>query len=132
PLSMDLSYSNEYLAFRDEVRQFLADNWDPKQARDPEQGKAYTAEFRRKATLRGYLNRSIPKRYGGSEQPADVLRGHIIKEEFGRARAVTEVTGIGMMMLVPTLLECGEEWQREMFIERTVTGEIKWAQGYSE
>src|SRR5690606_24798611 len=83
PLSMDLSYSNEYLAFRDEVRQFLADNWDPKQARDPEQGKAYTAEFRRKATLRGYLNRSIPKRYGGSEQPADVLRGHIIKEEFG-------------------------------------------------
>jgi alkylation response protein AidB-like acyl-CoA dehydrogenase len=35
-------------------------------------------------------------------------------------------------MLVPTLLERGEEWQKERFIPRTLTGEWKWAQGYSE
>jgi alkylation response protein AidB-like acyl-CoA dehydrogenase len=35
-------------------------------------------------------------------------------------------------MVVPTLLEVGEEWQKEMFIEKTVRGQYRWAQGYSE
>jgi alkylation response protein AidB-like acyl-CoA dehydrogenase len=36
------------------------------------------------------------------------------------------------MMLVPTLLEKGEEWQKERFVPPTVRGEIAWCQGYSE
>ena len=35
-------------------------------------------------------------------------------------------------MLVPTLLDRGEEWQKQRFIPRTLTGEYRWAQGYSE
>jgi len=36
------------------------------------------------------------------------------------------------MMLVPVLLECGTDWQKEKFIPGTVRGDLKWAQGYSE
>jgi alkylation response protein AidB-like acyl-CoA dehydrogenase len=43
-----------------------------------------------------------------------------------------EVTGIGMMMLVPVLLEVGTEAQKERFVAKTRSGDSKWAQGYSE
>jgi alkylation response protein AidB-like acyl-CoA dehydrogenase len=35
-------------------------------------------------------------------------------------------------MLVPTLLERAEDWQKEKFIPGTLRGEIQWCQGYSE
>jgi alkylation response protein AidB-like acyl-CoA dehydrogenase len=125
---MDLTFSAEYQEYRNEVAEFLRTSWSPDRARDAE----FVDSFRVEATRRGYLYRSIPKRYGGSEQPADVLKAQIIAEEFMAARAPQEVAGQGMMMLVPVLLEVGEEWQREKFIEPTIRGKIKWAQGYSE
>ena len=88
--------------------------------------------FRERATAQGYLRRSIPRQYGGSEQEPDEIKGSIIREEFSRAHAPMEVRGIGTMMLVPTLLEKGEEWQKEKFVASTVKGETIWCQGYSE
>ncbi len=35
-------------------------------------------------------------------------------------------------MLVPTLLDRGEEWQKEKWIRDTITGKVVWCQGYSE
>jgi alkylation response protein AidB-like acyl-CoA dehydrogenase len=125
-ISMDLSYSAEYLQFRDEVRQFLGSHW--RASRD----EAAVAAFRRLATSQGYLNRSIPKIYGGSQQSPDVMKAHIIREEFARARAPTDISSNGVQMLVPTLLEHGTDWQKEKFIPRTIGGEYLWAQGYSE
>ena len=61
---MDLSYSADYLAYRDDVRAFLAAAWDKVQAQDRSTGPTYTAAFRRAATERGYLYRSIPRQYG--------------------------------------------------------------------
>jgi alkylation response protein AidB-like acyl-CoA dehydrogenase len=40
--------------------------------------------------------------------------------------------GIGPSMLVPTLLDRGEEWQKEKWVKDTVTGKVIWCQGYSE
>ena len=125
---MDLSYGAEYETFRERVREFVAAHWSREDARDPQRIKA----FRLRATEAGYLYRSIPRRFGGSEQPADVLRAQVIQEEFSRKRAPMEAAGNGVRMLVPTLLECGAEWQQEKFIPPTVRGEIDWAQGYSE
>jgi len=88
--------------------------------------------FRRRAIEAGYLYRNIPARYGGAERDPDVLKAQIIREEFGNAWAPMEARGIGTMMLVPTLLERGEEWQKEKFVQPTIDGELNWAQGYSE
>lgn len=126
---MDLSYGPEYEAFRAEVASFLADSWPPREGPDRD---GQIAAFRQKATARGYLYRGIPKKYGGSEQPADLLKARIIGEEFARVHAPRELAGAGVGHLVGTLLECGTEWQKDRFIEKTLSGEYFWAQGYSE
>lgn len=129
---MDLSYGSAMDEFRAEVRGFLSRHWPP-QGDEAKRSRAdQTKRFRERAIENGYLCRSIPRRYGGSEQPPDVLRSQVIREEFGRAKAPMEPRGIGTMMLVPTLLEKGTEWQKEKFVGPTIRGELIWCQGYSE
>ncbi len=128
---MDLSYGAEAESFRENVRAFLKAEWQPGERRKDEL-KAYIAEFRLSATDQGYLYRAIPKQYGGSEQPVDVIKAQVIREEFQRARAPMEIGGNGMNMTVPTLLEKGTEEQKELFIRKTMSGEYIWGQGYSE
>jgi alkylation response protein AidB-like acyl-CoA dehydrogenase len=128
---MDLSYGADAEAFRAEVRAFLKAEWRPGDRRKDEL-KAYIRQFRHAATAANLLYRGVPRRYGGSEQPVDVVKAQVIREEFQRAFAPMEVAGNGMNMVVPTLLERGTEAQRELFIEKTVTGDFVWGQGYSE
>ena len=129
---MDLSYGEMAEAFREEVKAFLSENWPPAADLRGADLKQYIRAFRRKATDQGYLYRAIPKIYGGSEQPVDVIRAQVIREEFVRARAPMEVGGNGMNMTVPTLLEKGTQKQKDLFIRKTVEGEYIWGQGYSE
>jgi alkylation response protein AidB-like acyl-CoA dehydrogenase len=129
---MDLSYGKEYEEYRAQVRAFLEASWPPKGERASLPKQEAVLRFRDLATERGYLRRAVPKRYGGSEQPPDPIRARIIEEEFARAHAPTDPRGIGTMMLVPTLLEKGEEWQKQRFVLPTMRGEIAWCQGYSE
>jgi alkylation response protein AidB-like acyl-CoA dehydrogenase len=129
---MDLSYGKQYEDFRVEVREFLSRHWPPKGAEAELSKEEGARRFRQRATEQGYLNRAIPRRYGGSEQPPDEIKATIIREEFSKARAPGEVRGIGTMMLVPTLLEKGEEWQKEKFVPPSIRGEMLWCQGYSE
>lgn len=126
---MKLELDAEYDGFRQEVAHFLTVNWPDRDERDP--AKA-AARFRRKAVEQGYFYRSVPRRYGGSEQPPDPFRAQVIREEFARVGAPRELEGGGVSMLVPTLLARGTEWQREKFIAATLSGEISWCQGYSE
>ena len=127
---MDLSYGSEYDELRGRVRAFLEEHWPP-----PDDGKSRAEQvfaFRRKAIDAGYVARSIPRQYGGSEQEPDSIAAAVIREEFGRKHAPAEAMGIGTMMLVPTLLDRGEEWQKEKWVPKTVLGEYRWCQGYSE
>lgn len=128
---MDLSYGADAEAFRKDVRAFLKARWQPGERKGGEL-KACMLDFRRDATEQGYLYRGVPKQYGGSEQAPDVIRAQVIREEFARARAPTEIGGNGVNMLVPTLLEKGTEEQRVLFIRPTVEGAYIWGQGYSE
>jgi len=129
---MDLSYGSEMEEFRSEVSSFLSKNWPPTGDEKNYSREDQTTRFRQRAIDAGYLCRNIPKQYGGSEQEPDVLKGQVIREEFGRAHAPVEARGIGTMMLVPTLLERGEEWMKEKWVPSTIRGETVWCQGYSE
>ena len=129
---MDLSFGPEYERFREEVRTFLSENW-PLEGDEAELPLGEQATlFRGRGVAAGFLARNIPRAYGGSEQAPDVLKGQIIREEFGKVHAPREQPGIGTMMLVPTLLERGEEWMKEKWVESTVLGSTIWCQGYSE
>jgi alkylation response protein AidB-like acyl-CoA dehydrogenase len=142
---MDLSYSAEYVKFRDQVRDFLDEHWTDadRNSSPPPDGQAAlmgavvrtdqrATQFRLEAIARGYLYRHVPRAYGGSEQPYDPLKSTIIAEEFRRAKAPGEVVGQGPSMLVPTLVEHGSEAQKQFFIRDTLLGKIIWCQGYSE
>ena len=129
---MELEHSAEDRRFADEVTAFLREAWTTPMRAGPADREAFVAAFRKAATEAGYLHRAFPSHYGGSQQPPDALRAQIIREAFERARAPMEVEGIGVAMVAPTLLERGAGWQKDLFIPKTLTGEIRWAQGYSE
>lgn len=127
---MDLGFGPEFDGFRAEVKGFLAENWPP--ADGDFKSKDNERRFVLAAIERGYLHRAVPKRFGGSEQEPDIARAEIIREEFTRARAPSgRIPGTGKLV-VPTLLEWGTEAQCDAYIARTLTGEIRWAQGFSE
>ena len=90
------------------------------------------ALFRKRGVERGYVYRNIPKAYGGSEQPPDVLVETILAEEYRNAGAPGGIHQPGPVMLAPTLVECGSDEQCRRFIPPTLHGEIVWCQGYSE
>ncbi len=131
---MDLSYAPEYEAFRQEVRAFLEENGGTAPPDRTEMGRPsqQAREWQAKLIERGYAARTIPKQYGGYGAEPDVLKSVIIDQEFDRARVSKGLSGQGISMLVPTLLEIGTEEQRQRWIRPTITGEIFWCQGYSE
>ncbi len=128
---MDLAYSAEYAAFRDEVRAFIETHRDLaptalQRGKPTEQAKAWQQLL----IEHGYAARTIPKEYGGYGAEPDILKSHIIAEEFGRARVRPGHDGDNR--LVPTLLELGTEEQKRKYIPPTIRGEMTWCQGYSE
>lgn len=129
---MDLKYSHTYQCFREEVEAFVRSFWKPDTKAPKSERRAAESAFRARSIEAGYLYRSVPRAYGGSEQAPDVLKAQIIREAFALARAPGELPGVGVAMLVPTLLEHGTEAQKQRFIRPTLAGEYLWAQGYSE
>ena len=128
---MDLEYSAEHVAFRESLIEFLK-GWpltgDEADLPLEEQEKI----FRKRGIEAGYVYRSVPKQYGGSEQPRDAIKDKIIVAEFYAAGAPRDLMSQGAGMLVPTLLEFGTEEQKAQYIPPTLTGDQNWCQGYSE
>ena len=133
---MDLSFGPEYETFRRDLRVFLEANRDKAPAM---RGGEITSLKDPKITAwqkilieHGYAARTIPKQYGGGGFEADPLIATILAEEFGRARVSSGVGGQGPDMFVPTLLEHGNEAQKQEWAAPTIRGELIWCQGYSE
>ena len=128
---MDLAYGAEYERFREEVRSFLAEHGKraPAQfARGKSDAKARA--WQQRLIEHGYAARTIPKEYGGYGAEPDILKSHIIADEFAQARVRPGHSGDDR--LVPTLLELGTEEQKLAYIRPTIRGEMSWCQGYSE
>ncbi|MDO8277083.1 MAG: acyl-CoA dehydrogenase family protein [Burkholderiaceae bacterium] len=125
---MNLNIGAGYEAFRDEVRRFLAANWQAGTRANPQEIRA----FRGKAIAAGLLYRHIPVAYGGAGGGYDSIKAMLVQQEFERVGAPGEITGIGPRMLAPTLVARGQAWQKERFIAPTLLGDYVWCQGYSE
>ena len=129
---MNLTFGEKYEKLRDEVRAFCAASWplrgDEARLGERDQGIAW----RKRALAAGFLNRTVPRAYGGAGADPDVMAETVIRQEFDRAGVPHRVAVQGPRMLVPTLLECGTEEQRREYIPPTLTGELTWCQGYSE
>ncbi len=130
---MDLNYTDEEKAFRDEVRAFLAEKL-PKEISDKIRagrniGKEGYEWWHATLNERGWLNFNWPKEFGGAEWNA--VQRHIFEEECAAAYA-PRIVPFGLSMLGPALQKFGSKAQRDYFLPRILNGEHWWCQGYSE
>jgi alkylation response protein AidB-like acyl-CoA dehydrogenase len=131
---VDLTYGPEHQTFRAEVKAFITlyrDQAPRPQLSGTRPGPEALA-WQQLLLQHGYAARTIPKQYGGFGAEPDPLKTRIIAEEFAEAGVPPAMSGIGISMLVPTLLEKGTEEQRQQWIAPTLRGEVIWCQGYSE
>ena len=125
---MDLSFGPQYEELRQNVEKFCRETW-PAPGGDERQR---AIAWRKQALAAGFLSRTVPKAYGGGGFAPDILAETVIRRAFEAAGVPYRASAQGTHMLVPTLLECGSEDQRQRYIARTLTGELNWCQGYSE
>jgi alkylation response protein AidB-like acyl-CoA dehydrogenase len=131
---MDLSYTDEEKAFREEVRTFLKEKL-PKELSDKVAGKGEELNKddmeRWHAILneQGWLAPNWPKKFGGAEWNA--VQRHIFEEETAAANA-PRIVPFGLSMLAPVLQKFGSKEQQDYWLPRILNGDDWWCQGYSE
>ena len=79
---------------------------------------------------KGWTVPNWPKQYGGANLSMDEYV--VLLEEMSNINARTPLTGMGTIMIGPTLLEYGTDEQKERHLPKIASGEIRWCQGYSE
>jgi Acyl-CoA dehydrogenases len=130
---MDLSYSEEEKAFREEVRTFLKDKL-PKELSDKvryggDLGKADIERWHAILNEQGWLAPNWPKKFGGAEWNA--VQRHIFEEE-AAAHHAPRIVPFGLSMLAPVLQKFGSKEQNDYWLPRILNGDDWWCQGYSE
>jgi len=134
---MDLHLTPQHLAFRNELRAWLAANtarpWR-EELRDPAATEDSLFEvrrrFQRKLYEAGYLGMDWPAEWGG--RGATAVEKAIFEEEIARADAPPVLNFLGIGLLGPALIHHGSEAQRRRFIPPMLSGDEIWCQGFSE
>ncbi len=130
---MNLDYTDDEIAFRDEVRQFMAEKLPSHLSDKIRLGKTLTKadheEWHALLNERGWLAGSWPVEFGGAGWNA--VQRHLYEDEAARAHA-PRVVPFGVAMLGPVLQKFGSKAQQERWLPRILSGEDWWCQGYSE
>jgi alkylation response protein AidB-like acyl-CoA dehydrogenase len=130
---MDLSFSSEDLAFRDEVRAWLREAMPPHIAAKAAAGSYFeqpeVMEWHKILFEKGWIAPHWPKEYGGTGW--DVTKRFLFGEECIRANTPT-LSPFGLGMVGPLLIEFGTDAQKERFLPEILSGDEVWCQGYSE
>lgn len=125
-------------AFRTEVRDWISANFpaslkgqgNPMMREERARPSADQEAWRKAMGEKGWGVPTWPKEYGAAGLNAAQAR--VIQQELGRAGAYNPIGGMGVMMFGPTLLEYGNEAQKQQHIPPIVKGELQWCQGFSE
>jgi acyl-CoA dehydrogenase len=132
---MDLTLSAEDLAFRDEVRRFLAANVPDAMRRAHDLTTSFLVDpdvsihFHRALYRRGWSVPHWPVEYGGTGWTP--VQRYVFDVECGRAGAPIHNSS-GSSFVGPVILHFGTPEQKEKYLPRIRSGEDHWAQGYSE
>jgi alkylation response protein AidB-like acyl-CoA dehydrogenase len=130
---MDLAFSPEERAFRDEVREFIATHLPDDIRRTVQAGdhleKDHYARWHRILHERGWVAPNWPKEYGGTDWTP--VQRHIFYEEIAYGWA-PRLLPFGLAMVAPVIIEFGNDAQRARYLPKIHSGEEFWCQGYSE
>ncbi|MFD8011676.1 acyl-CoA dehydrogenase family protein [Streptomyces sp. NPDC058955] len=129
---MDLDFSAADDAFRTEARAWLADRVPATPLPSLETAEGFAAHRAWEAELAAdrWSVVSWPEEYGG--RGSSVLRWLVFEEEYYAAGAPGRVSQNGINLLAPTLFEHGTAEQRARVLPPMASGEVIWAQAWSE
>ena len=122
-------------AFRQEVREFLAESLTPEIARAGELMTSVFADFdatmdwHKRLHRKGWVAPDWPQEHGGTGWT--LSERYIFQEECKLANAPA-LFAMGLQMLGPMLIRYGTEEQNNYYLPRMLSGEDVWCQGYSE
>ena len=130
---MDLSFTKEELAFRDEVRAFFRDNVPPETRRKMQEGhhtsKQELVDWTRILNKKGWAVAHWPKQYGGTGWTP--VQQYIFLEELQSCPAPSPLA-FGVSMVGPVIYTFGNEEQKKKYLPRIANLDDWWCQGFSE
>jgi alkylation response protein AidB-like acyl-CoA dehydrogenase len=131
---VDTSFTPEDLAFRDEIRAFIAQAYDKElQAKlasnNPQVYKQAVIDWQKRLNDKGWIAPSWPVEYGGTGWNATQ---QFIYESERAAAGVRDVVPFGLKMVGPVLYNFGNEEQKKRFLPSILASDEWWCQGYSE
>jgi alkylation response protein AidB-like acyl-CoA dehydrogenase len=133
---MDLNYTESERAFRDELRAWLAGNipsdWQGRNSagESMEENFAYLRAWQKKVHQGGWAGVSWPGEYGG--RGATLIEQVIFTEEMARAAAPPLANVLGLTLIGPTIVAHGTEIQKRRFLNKILSADEIWCQGFSE
>ncbi|MFE6173980.1 acyl-CoA dehydrogenase family protein [Streptomyces sp. NPDC056464] len=129
---MDLTHSSADEAFRAEARAWLHAHVppDPLPSLETEEGFAAHRAWEAELAADRWSVVNWPAAYGGRD--ASLLRWLLFEEEYYAADAPGRVGQNGVSLLAPTLFDHGTREQRARVLPPMATGEVVWAQAWSE
>jgi alkylation response protein AidB-like acyl-CoA dehydrogenase len=130
---MDLNYSPEESAFRDEIRTWLHEHL-PEDLREKvvnykELGKDDLLRWHRILAQQGWVAPEWPVEWGGKNWT--VVQRYIFEEECAFA-GTPPLVPFGLKMCAPVLHRFGTPEQKQRFLPGIYNGDVFWCQGYSE
>lgn len=130
---MDIHFTPDELAFRDEVRHFLDSKMPQDIATKVRLGKHLNKgdhqRWQRVLAEQGWYATHWPEEFGGTGWNA--VQKHIFEEEcaaFGAPRTIP----FGVNMVAPVIIRFGTPEQQAHYLPRILDGTDWWCQGYSE
>lgn len=129
---MQLKFNDKQNAFRQEVRDWLAENVpaQPLTSYDTREGFEEHREWEGKLYESRLSMVTWPEHLGG--RGCDLIEWLIFEEEYCAAGAPMRVNQNGQLLLGPTLMEFGTDEQKRRFLPRMASSQDMWAQGWSE
>ncbi len=130
---MDLAFSKEETAFREEVRQFFKDNVPPETRRKLVEGRHLSKDemvtWWRILNKKGWGVSHWPKEYGGTGWTS--VQHYIFNEELQSYPAPAPLA-FGVSMVGPVIYTFGNEKQKKEYLPRIANVDDWWCQGFSE
>ncbi len=130
---MDLTFSQDEQAFREEVRRFVAEKLPADVKHKVENGlrleKDDYLRWQKALYGKGWAAPGWPVEHGGPGWTP--VQRYVFEQECALGGAPT-VISFGLYMVGPVIIEFGSEAQKARFLPRILSSEDWWCQGYSE
>jgi pimeloyl-CoA dehydrogenase large subunit len=130
---MDLNFTKEEIAFRDEVRDFFRKNVPADTRKKLIEGRKLEKDdivnWQRILNKQGWAVYQWPKQYGGTGWTA--VQKYIFLEELQRAPAPDPLP-FAVSMVGPVIYTFGNDEQKKQFLPRIANLDDWWCQGFSE